>query len=247
MLTRTLDAMAAGGIHDHTGGGFHRYATDARWFLPHFEKMLYDNAQLAGAYADAYQLTGRADYRDVAESALDWMLHYLKDPRGGFYAAWDADSDGEEGKFYTWSRDEILRILGPEAGERFARAFGVKPEGNFVDEATGRRPGANVLSLPEPLSVVAERTKSDPEALRAEMARGLRALREARDLRPWPHRDDQVLAGWNGLAIGAFARAGRILISPRYTETAERAARFVLAEMVKHHHTIAAPGGAAQL
>jgi uncharacterized protein YyaL (SSP411 family) len=231
MLTRTLDAMAAGGIHDHAGGGFHRYATDARWFLPHFEKMLYDNAQLAGAYVDAYALTGRAEYRSVAEGALDWILRDLRDPLGGFYAAWDADSEGEEGKYYIWTRDDLVRILGPKAGDRFARLFGAVPEGNFEDEGTGRRSGANVLFLPEPPSAVAAREGLDPAAVQAELANGLRALREARDRRVRPQRDDQVLAGWNGLAIGALARAGRILGSPRYLEAAGLAARFILGAM----------------
>jgi len=258
MATATLEAMSRGGIHDHVGGGFHRYSTDARWFLPHFEKMLYDNAQLARAYSGAFLLTGNEEYRATAMDTCDWVLREMTDPAGGFYSALDADSEGVEGKFYVWTREEILAVLGAEEGDAFCRIYGVEEKGNFRSEATGRVSAANVLYLRGPLDKLAEAAgmpSAGSSSLTAaprreplgramsmvERAEGLRArvdddrkkLLLRRDGRVRPQCDDKVLAGWNGLMIGGLAFAGKHLDVPRYTTAAERAAGFVLTAMRK--------------
>ena len=233
MATRTLDAMARGGIHDHVGGGFHRYATDARWLVPHFEKMLSDNAQLARAYVDGWRAKRNDEYRDVAIGIYDWVLREMTSSEGAFYSAYDADSEGVEGKFYVWRRDETLDVLGNRDGELFCRVYGVEPRGNFADEATGRRTGPNILHLPKSLD---EAARDEGVAL-DELTRRMRAARarllEARVKRVWPHLDDKVLTSWNGLMIGALAHGGRHLDEPRYVEAAERAAAFILTTMRK--------------
>jgi uncharacterized protein YyaL (SSP411 family) len=213
MATLTLERMAAGGIHDQVGGGFHRYSTDATWTVPHFEKMLYDNALLATAYVEAWQVTGRADLARVARQTLDYLLREMTSPEGGLYSATDADSEGEEGRFFTWEERELREVLGPDA-ERLVRFHGVTPEGNFE--------GRNVLTVPAP-------DEAEWEALAPARAR----LYEARARRPAPLRDEKVLAGWNGLAISALAAGGRALGEPRWIDAAARAADFVLSRMVK--------------
>jgi uncharacterized protein YyaL (SSP411 family) len=218
MIQGTLDAMQAGGIHDHVGGGFHRYATDARWFLPHFEKMLYDNAQLARLYAEACRVTSNAAYAATARDTFDWVLRDMADPAGGFHSALDADSEGEEGRFYVWSRDQLEAVLGPEQADSFARAYGFTADGNYREEASGHATGANIPFLA-------------PGAPRPELADALRKLREARAQRVWPARDDKVLTAWNGLMIGALAIGSRDLGEPRYLAAATRAAEFLLTRM----------------
>jgi uncharacterized protein YyaL (SSP411 family) len=213
MATRTLEAMAAGGIHDQLAGGFHRYSTDERWLVPHFEKMLYDNALLAIAYAEAYQVTGRRDLARVARSTLDYLVREMTSPEGGLYSATDADSEDEEGRFFVWEERELREALGPDAG-RFLRFHGVTPEGNFE--------GRSILWVPRP-------DEDEWEALAPARAR-LLALRARR---PAPLRDEKVLAGWNGLALSALAFGGRVLGEPRHVEAARRAAEFVLGRMVK--------------
>ena len=218
MIQGTLDAMQAGGIHDHIGGGFHRYATDARWFLPHFEKMLYDNAQLARLYAEAYRITSNAAYAATARDTFDWVLRDMADPAGGFHSALDADSEGEEGRFYVWTRAQVEAVLGPAEAESFARAYGFTAGGNYHEEATGHATGANIPFLA-------------PGAPRPAQPDALRKLREARARRVWPARDDKVLTAWNGLMIGALAIGSRDLKEPRYLEAATRAAEFLLTRM----------------
>ena len=217
VVTNTLDAMAAGGIHDQLGGGFHRYSTDARWLVPHFEKMLYDNAQLARAYVDGWLATENPYYRRVATDVLDWVLTDLIDAGGGFHSAYDADSEGLEGKFYLWRREEIIEVLGKKDGEFFCEIYGVSDQGNYHDEATGRRTGLNIPHLPEPVG--------EADELRLGVLR--QRLGQRRRERVWPHRDDKVLTAWNALMIGALAHAGHRLGEPRYT-AAEHAADFVL-------------------
>jgi len=204
MAVTTLDRMAAGGIYDQLGGGFHRYSTDQRWLVPHFEKMLYDNAQLALAYLHAWQVTGREPYRRVVRETLDYLLREMRDPAGGFWSAQDADSEGVEGKFFTWSYEELA-----ERGA--AEALGAQPGGNWE--------GANVLWIPAGL---------DAPRPAAEV---LRRLFDERERRVRPGTDDKVLAAWNGLAITGFAEAGRVLGEPRYVEAAVRAGDFVLSSM----------------
>jgi uncharacterized protein len=208
MATRTLEKMAAGGIYDQVGGGFHRYSTDERWLVPHFEKMLYDNALLAVAYAEAWQVTRRPDFARVLGETLDYLLREMTSPEGGFYSATDADSEGEEGKFFVWSPDEIRSVLGAEA-ERFMRFYDVSAAGNFE--------GHNILNVPRP-----------DEDEQAALASARRALYEVRARRIPPLRDDKVLAAWNGLAISAFAFGGRVLGQERYLQAAARAADFLL-------------------
>ncbi len=204
MAVTTLDRMAAGGIYDQLGGGFHRYSTDARWLVPHFEKMLYDNAQLALAYLHAWQVTGRQPYRRVVRETLDYLLREMRDPAGGFWSAQDADSEGEEGKFFTWTQDELATAGAPGA-------LGALPGGNWE--------GVNVLWMPDGLD--AERPADEV----------LRRLLELRAARVRPGTDDKVLAAWNGLAIVALAEGGRVLGEPRYVAAAETAADFVLGSM----------------
>ena len=213
MAALTLEKMAAGGLHDQLGGGFHRYSTDAEWLVPHFEKMLYDNALLAVAYAEAWQVTGRRDFARVVRQTLDYLLREMTSPEGGLYSATDADSEGEEGRFFVWDEREIRALLGAEA-EPFLRFYGVTPEGNFE--------GRNILRVPRP----------DEDAWEA-LAPARARLHEARARRVHPLRDEKVLAGWNGLAVSALAFGGRVLAEPRWVAAAARAAEFVLGRMVK--------------
>jgi len=211
MATLTLEKMAAGGICDQLGGGFHRYATDATWLVPHFEKMLYDNALLAVDYLEAYQVTGRADFARIGRQTLDYLLAEMASPEGGFYSATDADSDGEEGKFFVWSDAELRSVLGPDA-DRFARYYGVTPGGNFQ--------GRNILHVPHP-----------DEAERAALDDARRRLYAVRARRVAPARDEKILAAWNGLAISALATGGRLLDDVRYVGAAARAADLVLSKL----------------
>ncbi len=208
-----LDAMAAGGIYDHLGGGFHRYSTDEIWLVPHFEKMLYDNALLAGCYLHGWQLTKKPRYREVVEETLDYVLREMTSPEGGFYSAQDADSEGEEGKFFVWSSAEIDEALGADAG-LFREAYGVRASGNFD--------GRSVLSLVNP-----PETPRDVAALERARAR-LFAIRERR---VHPARDGKVLAAWNGLMLATLAEAARALGSSRYLEAAQKSGEFLLREM----------------
>ena len=220
MVEVTLDRMARGGLQDHLGGGFHRYSTDERWLVPHFEKMLYDQALLARTYLDAYQVTGKEEYAQVARRTLDYVLRDLAAPEGAFYAAEDADSEGEEGKFYVFTPEEIRAVLGREEGDFCAAVFGVSAAGNFEH-------GRSILHLPRPLSAVATAEGSTEPELAARLDRERAALLVARDQRIRPHRDDKILTDWNGLMIGTLAAAGRILAAPEYVAAAERAAAFI--------------------
>ena len=231
MVTRTLDEMALGGVYDHLGGGFHRYSTDERWLLPHFEKMLYDNAMLARVYAQAWELTKNPLYRQRAADTLDWVLRDMRDKDGGFYSAVDADSEGEEGKYYVWTRAEILRILGEDLGDVFCQVYNVAEDGNYADEASGRRTGTNVIHLQRPLSeLAAEMGVSDIEK---PMAKARGKLLAVRGKRVAPGLDDKVLTGWNGLMIGSLAYCGRVLGEDGYTKAAASAADFVLKHLTK--------------
>ncbi|HJV05281.1 MAG TPA: thioredoxin domain-containing protein [Actinomycetota bacterium] len=205
MVTGTLDRMAAGGIRDRVGGGFHRYSVDRTWLVPHFEKMLYDNAQLALLYLHAFQVTGDEGYRDVAADTLDYLLREMRHPDGGLFSSQDADSEGEEGRFYVWSWDELVEVV----GEDVAESLGAGPDGNWE--------GTNVLWRPS------------GEGASPEEAR--RRLFERREGRVRPGTDDKILAAWNGLAIRALAEAGAALGRSDYVEAAERAAGFVLSAL----------------
>ena len=210
MATHTLDAMARGGMYDQLGGGFHRYSADARWLVPHFEKMLYDNAQLARVYLHAWQATGKQFFRTVAEETLDYALREMTDPAGGFYSTQDADSEGVEGKFFVWTPDEIGEVLDRDT-EAFVSAYGVTRAGNFE--------GRNILEFVGDL---------DQRAGLADARRKLFAVREER---VHPGRDEKVLTSWNGLMLAAFAEAARVLGRDDYEEAAQRNAGFLLREL----------------
>ncbi|GAB6063372.1 thioredoxin domain-containing protein [Deferrisoma palaeochoriense] len=227
MATETLRAMRHGGIFDHLGFGFHRYSTDADWLLPHFEKMLYDQAGLAVAYLEAWQATGDPLFRRTAREVLTYVLRDLRGPEGAFHSAEDADSEGVEGKFYVWTRAEILEVLGAARGERFCRIYGITEEGNFREEATGERTGANVLHLPRPVAAWAAEWGLDPEALERELEEDRARLLDRRATRPRPLKDDKVLTGWNGLMVSALARAAAVLGDETYAEAARGAAEFL--------------------
>jgi hypothetical protein len=220
MVRLTLDRMAAGGIYDHLGGGFARYSVDARWLVPHFEKMLYDNALLAGAYLDAYLVTGEASYARVVRDTLNYVIRDMTDPDGGFYSTEDADSEGHEGRFYTWTPEEIEAVLGEERGATFGRVYDVSDIGNFE--------GRNILNLPKTVEQAAAILGRQPEELAAELALSREKLFAAREKRVRPGRDDKVLVAWNGLMIDALARAGAALKEPQYVIKADAAAKFIL-------------------
>jgi uncharacterized protein YyaL (SSP411 family) len=230
MVERTLDAMRRGGIHDHVGFGFHRYSTDAEWLVPHFEKMLYDQALLLLAYTEAFQITANPAYRATAEGIAQYVMRDLSSPEGGFYSAEDADSEGEEGKFYVWTMDELRALLGQDA-DRFAAVYGAREDGNFTDEASGEAVRANILHLPQPLDEAARRAGVSVDGLREALEANRQTLLAARARRVRPHLDDKVLADWNGLMIAALSRAGRALGRDDYIERAQKAAAFIDARM----------------
>ncbi len=225
MVRHTLDKMARGGIYDHLGGGFARYSTDAKWLVPHFEKMLYDNALLALTYTEAWQLTGEEDFARVTRETLDYLLSRMTDPlEGGFYATEDADSEGEEGKYYVWDRSEVNSLLGTERAERFCRIYDVSPHGNWE--------GQNILNLLKPLEQVASADGVELEWLRNELAADKSCLLAARQLRVPPGKDTKILSSWNGLALAAFAHAAWALNEPDYLAAATRCAAFIKRRMV---------------
>ncbi|MCI0440028.1 MAG: thioredoxin domain-containing protein, partial [Chloroflexi bacterium] len=227
MVELTLQRMAEGGIYDQIGGGFHRYSTDTFWLVPHFEKMLYDNALLVKLYLHAYQVTGKPLYRRVVEETLAYALREMTSPEGGFYSAQDADSEGEEGKFFIWRPEQIKRALGDEDGEIVSRYYGVTREGNFE--------GRSILHVSENASEVAEGSRHGAEAAGMSavqfeelLSRAKAKLLEAREQRVHPPRDDKILTSWNALMMRAFAEASAILNRPDYAEVAERNADFIL-------------------
>ncbi|MHB1560151.1 MAG: thioredoxin domain-containing protein [Isosphaeraceae bacterium] len=222
-VRHTLDRMARGGIYDHLGGGFARYSTDERWLVPHFEKMLYDNALLASAYLEAYQATRDAEFARVARETMDYVLGRMTDPGGAFYSTEDADSEGVEGKYYVWDLDEVNAVLGPERGKTFAQVYDVTPSGNWEHR--------NILNLPKTIAQAATILGRGEDELRAELAESRARLLEVRDRRIPPGKDTKVLVSWNGLMIAALAEGGRILGEPRYLDAAARAAGFLLDTM----------------
>ena len=226
MVERTLEAMRRGGIRDLLGGGFHRYATDDGWLVPHFEKMLYDQALLALAYLEAYQASGKAEFARTARATLDYALRDMSSPEGGFFSAEDADSEGEEGKFYLWTLDEAARVLSAEDLDLARRAFGLKPEGNFRDphDPGGRK---NVLHQAEDLPALAEELHLTAQQVEERTAEIRRRLLEVRAGRVRPQRDAKILTDWNGLMIAALGRAAAVTGEKRFLEAAERAAAFI--------------------
>ena len=228
MAAKTLSAMRQGGIFDQIGYGFHRYSTDAEWFVPHFEKMLYDQALLALAYTEAFLASGREEFERTARETITYVLRDMTDPGGGFYSAEDADSEGEEGRFYLWTKDEILELLGEEDGEMFSRIFGVTGPGNYLEQPGGRRTGRNILRLRRPLSALAEEFETTEEELAGFVEEARKKLFAFREQRVHPAKDDKILTDWNALMIAALARAARVFDDPEYLAAAERATAFLL-------------------
>ena len=223
MLELTLEKMARGGIYDQVGGGFHRYSTDGFWLVPHFEKMLYDNALLARLYLHAWLVTGRGLYRRIVEETLDYALREMTGEHGGFFSATDADSEGEEGKFFVWTPAELEAILGAEDAGLFGAFFGVSAKGNFE--------GKNILNIPVKAADFARRQGVALERVVEVVRRGKEALRAAREGREHPLLDDKALASWNGLMLRALAEAGAALERGDYLDAAERNAAFLLERM----------------
>lgn len=236
MALQTLRAMAEGGMNDQLGGGFHRYSVDERWFVPHFEKMLYDQAQLVISYLEAYQLSGDSWFAGVARRTLDYVLRDMTGPGGAFYSAEDADSvvdpahphEKAEGAFYVWTRQELDQLLPHPDASIFAFRHGVEANGNVEHDPHGEFPGKNILSIAHTLEETARRFRSDPAAVEASLSGSASILYEKRTTRVRPHLDDKILAAWNGLMISAFAKAAQILNEPKYAEAAQRAAGFVI-------------------
>ena len=216
MVEKTLTSMLRGGIKDHIGFGFSRYSTDRKWLIPHFEKMLYDNALLAIAFLEAFQAAGKEEYAEAAREIFTYVLRDMTSPEGGFYSAEDADSEGEEGKFYAWSEDEVLQVLGGEAGGRFCDMYDITPSGNFEG-----------MSIPNLIKV----PLSTGEKSFMEECRG--KLFEHREKRVHPYKDDKILTSWNGLMIAALAIGGRVLESPEYIKAAEEAVEFITGNLVR--------------
>lgn len=224
MVEKTLDAMYRGGMYDHIGFGFARYSTDERWLVPHFEKMLYDNALLAIAYTEAYQLTRKPEYAEVAASIFTYVLRDMTDPEGGFYSAEDADSEGHEGKFYVWDPDEVSDVLGSDDGELFCELYNITSEGNFE----GRSIPNMIGTTPE---MFAQRKAMSESELLQKIEVCRQKLFARREQRIHPHKDDKILTAWNGLMIAAFAKGAKVLNDPTYAEAAKKAESFLWSKL----------------
>lgn len=223
MVEKTLEHMGRGGIYDQLGGGFHRYSTDEYWLVPHFEKMLYDQALMAIVYTETYQATGKEFYADMARSIFRYVVRDMTSPEGGFYTAEDADSEGAEGKFYVWTPDEIIKILGEREGKVFCEFYDVTQEGNFEDK--------NILHFDRPLDTFAQLKGFKPEELQELLNTARKKLFSVREKRVHPHKDDKILTAWNGLMIAAMAKGAQALHEPEYAEAAVRAAEFILSTL----------------
>ncbi len=224
MVVQNLDAMRAGGIYDQIGGGFARYSVDREWLVPHFEKMLYDNAQLASFYLESHVALEKHDYATIARETLDFMLNELLDPLGGLHSSLDADSEGVEGKFYVWSREQILGCLGSDLGNAICNYFGATEHGNFE--------GENILFLPRQTAEFLSDTKTNPDNWSVNLQVARQKMYAARSERIPPHKDDKVICSWNALGISALADGARILNSKRYLEAAERGMAFTFKQLL---------------
>jgi len=228
MVESTIAAMRRGGIYDQIGFGFHRYSTDVNWLVPHFEKMLYDQALLAISYLETYQATGNIEYGDTAKEIFTYVLRDMISPEGGFYSAEDADSEGEEGKFYVWTKKEIENILGKEDAELIASIYNVETNGNYLDEATKEKTDKNILHLKVDLSKLAN---PQDEGFHNSIESMRQKLIDSREARIRPHRDDKILTDWNGLMIAALAKGGFVLNEKKYIEAAKKAVTFILKDL----------------
>jgi uncharacterized protein YyaL (SSP411 family) len=233
MATFTLDKMADGGLCDQLGGGFHRYSVDALWLVPHFEKMLYDNALLAEVYLEAYQVTDNPRYAEIASEIFEYILRDMQDPQGGFHSAEDADSEKEEGKFYIWTESEILEILDPENAKLFCKFYNIEPNGNFTSHEKYHA-GKNILHRSTNIAEAAQSWKNSESAFQQKLKQCHEKLFNVRSKRIRPFKDDKVLTSWNALMIGSLAKGGAILEKPKYLEAAKKAANFIRNTMTKN-------------
>lgn len=238
MVEKTLQAMRNGGIFDHIGFGFHRYSTDSSWLLPHFEKMLYDQALLAIAYIETYQATKNKYYQNVAEEILTYVLRDMTSSLGGFYSAEDADSEGEEGIFYTWSTDEVKKVLDEEDSSLFLKVYNFEQSGNFYEQATQEKTGTNILHLKNSI----EKLSNELSVPFTELNSRLEGIRDKlfsiRKGRIHPHKDDKILTDWNGLMIAALAIAGRVFEEKKFSIAAQNAADFILENMLAENNRL---------
>lgn len=225
MVTKSLTQMRLGGVYDQIGYGFHRYSTDQKWFLPHFEKMLYDQAMLLIAYSGTYQATKNQLFKKTADEIITYVLRDMTSPEGGFYSAEDADSEGEEGKFYVWEKKEILNLLGKEDGELYCQTFNITDKGNYFEEASGKPTGTNIPHLSDILF------DNKIDSLRTK-------LFNEREKRVHPYKDDKILTDWNGIMIAALAKAGRIFNNAKYIESAEKAVAFIESNLTSNEGSL---------
>ncbi len=232
MVEKTLTAIQRGGIHDHVGFGIHRYSTDSQWLVPHFEKMLYDQAMLAMAYTETYQATGKEDYEKSARQIFTYVLRGMTAPEGGFYSAEDAESEGEEGKFYLWTYQEIQQILSGEEVELAVKAFNIQENGNFMDQVAGRKTGDNILHLVKSIEGLASNLNIAEKELQKRLETIRQKLFAYREKRIHPNKDDKILTDWNGLMVAALAKGARVFDEPQYANAAKRAVDFILNNML---------------
>lgn len=227
MVDKTMRNMRLGGIYDHLGFGFHRYSTDQKWLVPHFEKMLYDQALLVIAYTEAYQATKNELYKNTVKEILEYVIRDMKSPEGGFYSAEDADSEGEEGKFYLWTLEELRNILKEDA-DIFFDIYNCEAEGNWIDSMHGKKVGTNILHLQTTLKEYCSKNDLSFSTLEIKIAQAQKQLLEVRNKRIHLHKDDKVLTDWNGLMISAYAKAAQVFDEIKYIEIAESAVKFIL-------------------
>jgi uncharacterized protein YyaL (SSP411 family) len=226
MVEKTLQEIRKGGIYDHIGFGIHRYSTDRNWFVPHFEKMLYDQALIAIAYIEAFQATRKKIYKKTAEEIFEYVIRDMVSPKGGFYSAEDADSEGEEGKFYVWSRAELEEVLDQKEVELIVNIYNITASGNYLEEATGRKTDKNILYLNQ-----IQDTEQGEEYLKLEDIR--QRLFKYREKRIHPHKDDKILTDWNGLMIAALTKGARAFSKPKYLKIAQNAINFIINNLKK--------------
>jgi len=232
MVEKTIQAMRGGGIYDHIGFGFHRYSTDRRWLVPHFEKMLYDQALLAMAYIETFQATRKEEYAQTVREIFAYVLRDMTAAEGGFYSAEDADSEGEEGKFYLWTYDEIKRILASEEADFIVKVFNIEENGNFADQVAGNKAGRNIPHMPKSLKELASELNVSVLELQKRLESVRQKLFAHRDKRIHPHKDDKILTDWNGLMVAALAKGSQVFDEPRYASSAKRAVGFILDNML---------------
>lgn len=231
MVEKTLQAMRRGGIYDQIGFGIHRYSTDSTWLVPHFEKMLYDQALVAMAYVEAYQATKNPEYRKITQEIFEYVLRDMTSPEGGFYSAEDADSEGEEGKFYVWSKDDLEKILDKEEFDLAMKVFNVKDSGNYLEESTGKRTGQNILHITDSLTKISNNLSISEKELVSKIENISRKLFKVREKRIHPHKDDKILVDWNGLMIAALTKGAQVFNEKKYLKAAKKATEFILSSL----------------